>query len=143
MQKTKSELDLLKMQKGSLMSGFFTKSHKINKITDLNNQLESLTNELECAECLTKIQHMYLYGAAIPFFRLDKLGVYNGALNMYASKMIDNSNVISNFYSKLIGINNVEMGGHIGNVTVLEELPNNILGDLEFTKYSDNDPNEF
>ena len=64
---------------------------------------------------------MYLHDAAIPFFRLDKLGVYNGAINLYAQKQIKNCNMIADFYSKVIGQNQVEVGGNIGNVSVLDE----------------------
>jgi hypothetical protein len=42
--------------------------------------------EIDCAEVLTKIIFLYLKEAAIPFFRQDKLGVYNGAINLYAQK---------------------------------------------------------
>lgn len=84
-------------------------------------RIEHEQKEIECAECLVKIMFLYLHDAAIPFFRLDKLGVYNGAINLYAQKMIKNCNAISDFYGKMIGLNQVEIGGHIGNVTVLDE----------------------
>ena len=76
---------LSQLQKGKgISSTFSSKSSKINKITDLNDKIENEEKEIECAECLTKIVYLYLHEAAIPFFRLDKLGVYNGAINMYA-----------------------------------------------------------
>ena len=64
---------------------------------------------------------MFLQEAAIPFFRLDKLGVYNGAVNLYAQKQIDNATRIVDFYSKVIVSNQVEIGGHIGNTSILDE----------------------
>ena len=64
---------------------------------------------------------MLLQEAAIPFFRLDKLGVYNGAINLYAQKQIDNASKIVDFYGKVISSNQVEIGGHIGNTSILDE----------------------
>jgi hypothetical protein len=52
----------------------------------LNSQIEVEEKEIDCAEVLTKIIFLYLKEAAIPFFRQDKLGVYNGAINLYAQK---------------------------------------------------------
>ena len=83
--RTKHAVELLKLQKGNtLLSTFQTKHAKINRITELNEKIEYEEKEIDCAECLTKILFLYLHDAAIPFFRLDKLGVYNGAINLYA-----------------------------------------------------------
>ena len=46
--------------------------------------IESLEKEIACSECLNIIIHMYLSQSAIPYFKLDKLGFYNAAFNMYA-----------------------------------------------------------
>ena len=69
-----------------MKSTFQTKQGKINRITELNEKIEYEEKEIHCAEALTKILFLYLHDAAIPFFRLDKLGVYNGAINLYAQK---------------------------------------------------------
>lgn len=83
--RTKHSLELLKLQKGNtIKSTFQSKQAKINRITDLAITIEHEEKEIDCAECLTKILFLYLHDAAIPFFRLDKLGVYNGAINLYA-----------------------------------------------------------
>jgi hypothetical protein len=120
--RTKHQVELMKLQRGNtLISTFQTRQSKVNRITELNERLEMEEKEIDCAECLTKILFLYLHDAAIPFFRLDKLGVYNGAINLYAQKLIKNCNRISDFYSRVIGLNQVEIGGHIGNVTVLDE----------------------
>ena len=112
----------MKLQRGNtLLSTFQTKQAKINRITELNERVEQEEKEIDCAECLTKIIFLYLHDAAIPFFRLDKLGVYNGAINLYAQKLINNCNRISSFYGRVIGLNQVDIGGHIGNVTILDE----------------------
>ena len=52
---------------------------------------------------------------------MDKLGVYNGAVNLYAQKQIDNAEKIVDFYGKVISSNQVEIGGHIGNTSILDE----------------------
>ena len=130
--------ELTKLQKGNtLKSAFQTKAKKIGRITDLSDKIENEEKEFDCAECLQKIIYLYLNEAAIPFFRLDKLGVYNGAINLYAQKQINNCNKISEFYSKVIGINQVEIGGNIGNVTILDEksyIKSAPLGKLEESK---------
>lgn len=61
-----------------------TKAAKVNKITLLNDRIENQSREIECADVLTQIIHLYLLDAAIPFFQRDKLGVYTGAINLYA-----------------------------------------------------------
>ena len=58
---------------------------------------------------------------AIPFFRQDKLGVYNGAINLYASKQINNCTSIAKFYERVIGLNQIESATQYGNVTILDE----------------------
>jgi len=133
--RSKHNLELMKLQKGNTFkSTFQSKQAKINRITELNEKIEFEEKEIDSAECLTKILFLYLHDAAIPFFRLDKLGVYNGAINLYAQKQINNCNKISQFYSKVIGQNQVEVGGHIGNVTLLDEksfFHNNFVGKFD------------
>lgn len=101
------------------MSSFQSKSKQINRITELNEKIEVEEKEIDCAEVLTKIIFLYLKEAAIPFFRQDKLGVYNGAINLYAQKQINNCKKISEFYEKVIGANQIENA--MGNVTILQD----------------------
>ena len=61
---------------------------------------------------------------AIPFFRTDKLGVYNGAINLYGLKQINNCEIISDFYKTVIGQNQIEMTQQqqqLGNTTLFEQ----------------------
>lgn len=82
---TSNAKELGKLQRGgSLMSSFQSKSKQINRISELTEKIEVEEKEIDCAEVLTKIIYLYLKDAAIPFFRQDKLGVYNGAINLYA-----------------------------------------------------------
>ena len=105
-QRTKHQVELYKLQRGNtFFSSFQSKYSKINRITELNERIEFEDKEIDCADCLTKIVFLYLHDAAIPFFRLDKLGVYNGAINLYAMKQIQNCANIMNFYNKVIGQN--------------------------------------
>ena len=82
-----------------------TKTQKVNKITTLSDRIDMQTREIECADVLTQIIHLYLNEAAIPFFQKDKLGVYNGAINLYAQKQITNCRKIADFYEGIIGVN--------------------------------------
>ncbi len=74
----------LKNLKNGGGSIFYSKNSKINKITELNELIEIEEKEIDCAKIVQKIIILYLQEAAIPFFRQDKLGVYNGAINLYA-----------------------------------------------------------
>jgi len=117
----KDSKELFKLQNSNKM--FMTKNAKVNRITVLNDRIERLAKEIDCADVLTKIIFLYLQEAAIPFFRQDKLGVYNGAINLYAQKQINNCNKISDFYQAVIGMNQIDYGsnGGLGNTTILEE----------------------
>jgi len=132
-------LKLSKLQKGQGgLFNFSSKQQKINKITDLNDRLEMGEKEIDCANVLTQIVFLYLQDAAIPFFRQDKLGVYNGAINLYSQKLINNCHKISKFYEKVIGMNQImdtsRSGGQgqaVGNVTILDEksyMKSNFVG---------------
>jgi len=83
--------------------------------------VEQQEKEIDCAEVLSKIIFLYLKEVAIPFFRQDKLGVYNGAINLYASKQINNCTSIAKFYERVIGLNQIESATAYGNVTILDE----------------------
>ena len=78
---------------------------KVNRITVLNDRIEITEKEIDCADVLMKIIYLYQQDVAIPFFRLDKLGVYNGAINLYGNKQINNCDKISDFYKTVIGLN--------------------------------------
>lgn len=142
-QRTKHQVELFKLQRGNtFFSTFQSRQGKINRITELNERIEYEDKEIDCADCLTKIVFLYLHDAAIPFFRLDKLGVYNGAINLYAMKQIQNCANIMNFYNKVIGQNQIEIGGHLGNQTVLDEksyMLNNFQGKFEPEKVRENE----
>lgn len=134
--------EMAKLQKGGLsVTGIFkSNKSKINRITELADLIEREEREIDCAEVLNKIIFLYLQDAAIPFFRQDKLGVYNGAINLYAAKQINNCNTIATFYEKVIGMNQIDTGGtlgHIGNVTILDEksfIKNKFVGKYEKEK---------
>ena len=96
--------------------------------------MEQQEKELDCAEVVGKIIFLYLKEVAIPFFRQDKLGVYNGAINLYASKQINNCTSIAKFYERVIGLNQIESNDNYGNVTILDEksyLKNQFVGKFD------------
>lgn len=99
----KDTKELFKLQNSS--QRFMTKGAKVNRITLLNERVEQQTKEIDCADVLTKVIFLYLQEAAIPFFQQDKLGVYNGAINLYAQKQANNCHKIAEFYEAVIGMN--------------------------------------
>ena len=64
--------------------------------------IESEIKEISCSECLNIIIHLYLLQSAIPFFKQDKLGFYNAAMNMYSKHLITNEITLSDFFVKVI-----------------------------------------
>lgn len=80
----KDTQEIKKLQNGSRF--FMSHSYKVNRITVLNDRIELTEREIDCAEVLMKIIYLYQQDVAIPFFRMDKLGVYNGAINLYGLK---------------------------------------------------------
>ena len=96
-------------------------SSKVNRITTLTERIDNADKEIGCANVMTKIVYLYLQEVAIPFFRHDKLGVYNGAVNLYAQKMINNSMRIQDYYQQVLGSNQLETSEAVGNITILED----------------------
>lgn len=82
---------------------------KVNRIQQLNDKIHQTEREISSAETLMKIIFLYQKEVAIPFFRMDKLGVYNGAINLYGLKLINNCEQISEFYREVIGQNQIEI----------------------------------
>ena len=115
---TKNSLDKLKNN-----TSFFAKlkgsKEKKTQIQNLKEQVLNLEYEVDCANELTKLIFLYLQDAVIPFFRQDKLGVYNGALNLYSEKIIMNSRSIEAFYERLMGHNQIN-NSDMGNTTLLD-----------------------
>ena len=73
-----------------------------NKIEILENRISVEENEVEFAKTAHNLLYVYLYEAAIPFFKLDKLDLYTGTIDTYSNKKINNSVAIANFYRKVI-----------------------------------------
>ena len=120
--KIKDTQEIKKLQNGSRF--FMSHSYKVNRITVLNDRIELTEREIDCAEVLMKIIYLYQQDVAIPFFRMDKLGVYNGAINLYGLKQINNCEIISDFYRTVIGQNQIEMTHEqqqLGNTTLFEQ----------------------
>lgn len=66
---------------------------------------------------------------------MDKLGVYNGAINLYGHKQINNCDKISDFYKTVIGLNQIDLSRpDLGNTTLFEEpVRGRFLGTTETT----------
>ena len=57
--------------------------------------------------------YVYLFEAAIPFFKLDKLDMYTGTIDNYSNKRINNCIEIANFYKKVMENNQVDFNSHL------------------------------
>lgn len=97
----KDAKEVQKLQTGNKF--FMSQGQKVNRISQLNDKIKQTEREINCAEALMKIIFLYQQELAIPFFRMDKLGVYNGAINLYGLKLINNCEQISEFYREVIG----------------------------------------
>ena len=59
----------------------------------------------------------------MPFFQSDKLGVYNGAINLYSQKQIGNCHKIADFYETVLCMNQVdEAEPSMHNTSIFEDL---------------------
>jgi len=84
-----------------------------NKIEILQNRITVEENEVEFAATPHHLLYVYLYEAAIPFFKLDKLDLYTGTIDTYSNKRINNSIQIANFYRKVIQSNQINFNSHL------------------------------
>jgi len=84
-----------------------------NKIEILQNRIAVEENEVEFAATTHHLLYVYLYEAAIPFFKLDKLDLYTGTIDTYSNKRINNSIQIANFYRKVIQSNQINFNSHL------------------------------
>ena len=77
--------------KDSLRTYFMTQQGKVNKITQLTEEVVKAENDIECLGLLHKIVVIQLNQAAIQFFKRDKFTTYNHTVNLYSQKQIENN----------------------------------------------------
>lgn len=72
---------------------FLSQQGKVNKITQLTEEVNRSENDIECLGLLHKIVVIQLNQAAIQFFKRDKFTTYNHTVNLYSQKQIENNQV--------------------------------------------------
>ena len=78
------ELNNLNLGKSSIKTIFATKEGKVNRITELGHKITSGDKEIECMELYLKILVLQINQAAIPYFKQDKVAIFNDLLNVYS-----------------------------------------------------------
>ena len=95
----------MKNGKDTFKSLFRSKEGKVNKITELTENIAKAERDIECLDLLYKIVILQLNQAAINFFKREKFGTYNHTINIYAVKQIENHSLKFDLLSKLAIIN--------------------------------------
>ena len=95
----------MKDGKDTFKSLFRSKEGKVNKITELTENIARAERDIECLDLLYKIVVLQLNQAAINFFKREKFGTYNHTINLYAVKQIENNSLKFELLSKLAKIN--------------------------------------
>jgi len=99
------ELEQLNQGKSSLKSFFSTKEGKVNRITVLTHKIENGEKEIMCLEAYLRIVVLQINQAAIPYFKRDKVAIYNDLLNVYSQQHIYNAQSITDCYTMIIKAN--------------------------------------
>ena len=97
----------MNLGKTSLKTLFSSKEGKVNRITELTHKISNGDKEIECLQLYLKILVLQLNQAAIPYFKRDKIAIYNDLLNVYSQNHIQNSQAISECYQMIIKANQI------------------------------------
>ena len=99
------ELDKLKSGKNTLKTVFKSQNSIVNSITNLTREIQNIDKELECYDMYIRTLVLQINYAAIPYFKKDKVGLYNDLINTYSQHHINNSQVISQCFAKVMELN--------------------------------------
>ena len=112
MKKVKREKELTKLSAGknTFKSLLMSKNSKVNRITELTRKIQDSEKQLECMDVYLKMVAIQQLFVAVPFFKRDKVALYNDLVSTYSNFQINNANVISACYSKLHSMNQEEFG---------------------------------
>ena len=105
--KAKKQKDLEKLQSGksSMKTMFRSQSAIVNSITILTRDITNAEKEIECYDAYLKTLAIQINHAAIPYFKKDKVGLYNDLVNTYAESYINNSQLISQSFARIMELN--------------------------------------
>ena len=90
-QQKQRELDKLKSGKSSMKTMFKSQNSIVNSITNLTREIANTEKEIECYDIYIKTLIIQINHAAIPYFKKDKVGLYNDLINTYSESYINNS----------------------------------------------------
>jgi len=86
---------------------FATKDGKVNRITELTRKIQGYDKEQECLDLYLKILTLQLNHAAIPYFKRDKVHLYNDLLNTYSQQHNFNNQAITDCYNLIMSVNHI------------------------------------
>jgi hypothetical protein len=90
-QQKQRELDKLKSGKSSMKTMFKSQNSIVNSITNLTREIANTEKEIECYDIYIKTLIIQINHAAVPYFKKDKVGLYNDLINTYSESYINNS----------------------------------------------------
>ena len=101
------ELEQLNQGKSSLKTFFSSKEGKVNRITELTHKISNGEKEIDSLDLFLKIIVLQINQAAIPYFKRDKVAIYNDLLNVYSQQHINNAQSTTDVYNLIIKSNTV------------------------------------
>lgn len=104
-QQKQKELDKLKSGKSTMKTMFKSQNSIVNSITNLTREIASQEKEIECYDIYIKTLVIQINHAAIPYFKKDKIGLYNDLINTYSESYINNSQLVSQCFAKIMELN--------------------------------------
>ena len=101
------ELEKLKTGKSSIKTMFKSQNSIVNSITNLTREIQQTEKEVECYDIYIKTLTLQINHAAIPYFKKDKVSLYNDLINTYSQHYINNSQQISQCFAKIMELNSM------------------------------------
>jgi ABC-type antimicrobial peptide transport system permease subunit len=122
--KTNKQKDLEKLKggKNTFKTLFQSQDAKVNTITNLTREIQGIEREIECYDVYIRTLVCQINHAAIPYFKKDKVGLYNDLINTYSQQYINNSQLISQCFAKIMELNSM-----INTDLIVDELPSTKL----------------
>ncbi len=117
-QQKQKELDKLKSGKSSMKTMFKSQNSIVNSITNLTREIASSEKEIECYDIYIKTLVIQINHAAIPYFKKDKIGLYNDLINTYSESYINNSQLVSQCFARIM-----ELNQQINTEQIVDEQP--------------------
>lgn len=99
-------------------SWFKSQSSIVNTITNLTREIQGIEREVECYDMYIRTIALQINHAAIPYFKKDKVTLYNDLINTYSQHNINNSQLISQCFAKIMELNSM-----IDTDLIVNELP--------------------